>query len=428
MAEIPNRSPLVEGVTWAMFTIALPPVLLRTWARATLMKKFGIDDWLMIFAMISFTFNTVICFEGAVHGTGRHYWNLELDSMTTAFEWWYFAYLTYCTSMILVKSSIACFLLRLTPDRTHRIIIYIAWWLTVVCGIIFFFIAMFQCRPISFFWTRVADPASGGSCISIDTIVYVTYTYSAFSIITDFTFTILPIWMVWQLQMSLRTKIAIIPILGMAAVASCAVVVRLAYVENFRGNDFLWSTADIAIWSQVEIGLAIAAGSLATLRPLFHSIGQTLGLPGLSGSSPGAAVAVPASAKFAPSSSSHGQKNHKSAVSCGKKNMSPLSRIMAPYSLFSLQSNAGTTRLADEEQTVDIHMEEVIPARNHNCSNGSPQQPGNEGYTTHSLKASSQEGLVGDHAVIAGLEDDDKISMHDSCHSKLPCVEFHLEI
>lgn len=107
MASIPNRSPLVEGVTWAMFAIALPPVLLRTWARATLMKKFGIDDWLMSFAMVnmpkfsalldnkltqvfhnqvSFTFNTVICFEGAVHGTGRHYWNLQPDSMATAFE------------------------------------------------------------------------------------------------------------------------------------------------------------------------------------------------------------------------------------------------------------------------------------------------------------------------------------------------------
>lgn len=256
MASIPNRSPLVEGVTWAMFAIALPPVLLRTWARATLMKKFGIDDWLMIFAMVpmpkfsallddkltqvfhnqvSFTFNTVICFEGAVHGTGRHYWNLQPDSMTTAFEvhsptsyahelivdrikWWYFAYITYCTSMILVKSSIACFLLRLTPDRAHRIIIYIAWGLTVLCGIAFFFIAMFQCKPISFFWTRIVDPASGGFCVSIDTIVYVTYTYSAFSIITDFTFTLLPIWMVWHLQISLRTKFALLPILSMAAV------------------------------------------------------------------------------------------------------------------------------------------------------------------------------------------------------------------
>lgn len=420
MASIPNRSPLVEGVTWAMFAVALPPVLLRTWARATLMKRFGVDDWLMILAMVSFTFNTVICFEGAVHGTGRHYWNLQPDSMTTAFEWWYFAYLTYCTSMILVKSSIACFLLRLTPDRAHRIIIYIAWGLTVLCGIAFFFIAMFQCKPISFFWTRVVDPMSGGSCISIDTIIYVTYTYSAFSIITDFTFTILPICMVWQLQMSLRTKFALLPILSMAAVASCAVVVRLKYVENFRGNDFLWSTADIAIWSQVEIGLAIAAGSLATLRPLLHSIGQSLGLSGNLDSAQSAAVAVPGGANSENPSTGDRQKNRKSAANFEKKNMSPISRIMAPYSLFSLQSNA--TKWADEEQKTGIHMEEGLSTRNHDSTQ---QRLDDKSFDPHCLRTGSQEGLVGDHAAIARLEDDDKMSMHDSCHSKSPNVESH---
>lgn len=43
-------------------------------------------------------------------------------------------------------------------------------------------------------------------------------------------------------------------------------------------DDFLWATVDIAIWSTVEQGLAITAGSLATLRPLFKSIGYSLGL------------------------------------------------------------------------------------------------------------------------------------------------------
>lgn len=43
-------------------------------------------------------------------------------------------------------------------------------------------------------------------------------------------------------------------------------------------DDFLYATVDIAIWSTVEQGLAITAGSLATLRPLFKHIGYSLGL------------------------------------------------------------------------------------------------------------------------------------------------------
>lgn len=38
------------------------------------------------------------------------------------------------------------------------------------------------------------------------------------------------------------------------------------------------ATVDIAIWSTAEQGLAITAGSLATLRPLLRSISETLNL------------------------------------------------------------------------------------------------------------------------------------------------------
>lgn len=51
--------------------------------------------------------------------------------------------------------------------------------------------------------------------------------------------------------------------------ASSAVIVRLAYVPTFRDREFLYATVPIAIWSEVEMSLAITAGSLPTLRPLY---------------------------------------------------------------------------------------------------------------------------------------------------------------
>lgn len=59
--------------------------------------------------------------------------------------------------------------------------------------------------------------------------------------------------------------------------ASVAVVVRMAFVMDFKNPDFLYATVDIAIWSDIETGLAITAGSLATLRPLFRLLGSRLG-------------------------------------------------------------------------------------------------------------------------------------------------------
>lgn len=60
--------------------------------------------------------------------------------------------------------------------------------------------------------------------------------------------------------------------------ASIAVTVRLAYVMDFKNPDFLYATVDVAIWSDIEQGLAITAGSLATLRPLYRQVAKSIGI------------------------------------------------------------------------------------------------------------------------------------------------------
>ena len=51
--------------------------------------------------------------------------------------------------------------------------------------------------------------------------------------------------------------------------ASTATIIRIPYVHELANiPDFLYATTDVAIWSCVETGLAIAASSAATLKPL----------------------------------------------------------------------------------------------------------------------------------------------------------------
>ena len=45
---------------------------------------------------------------------------------------------------------------------------------------------------------------------------------------------------------------------------------------GFKTPGFLYETVDIAIWSDVEQGLTITAGSLATLRPLYRALTERL--------------------------------------------------------------------------------------------------------------------------------------------------------
>jgi len=67
-------------------------------------------------------------------------------------------------------------------------------------------------------------------------------------------------------------------ILGIGAISSTASIVRIVVVVNGNNADFLYGTTDAAIWSLVEAGTGILAGSIATLRPLFRLVLGTLGL------------------------------------------------------------------------------------------------------------------------------------------------------
>ncbi|KAJ4293192.1 hypothetical protein N0V90_008474 [Kalmusia sp. IMI 367209] len=195
--------------------------------------------------------------------------------------------------MISSKLSIGFFMLRITVKKIHIWILYGAMFISVLAGVVFFFVCAFQCHPVSMFW----KDETGGSCINIQVIIGLAYLYSTFSVISDFTFALLPGFLIWDLHLKRTTKVVLIPLLAMGCVASSAVVVRLAFLHKFTDPDFLWATLDIAIWSTVEQGLAIAAGSLATLRPLMQIVTKKLGIStthsrgrpsayGLSGSQP----------------------------------------------------------------------------------------------------------------------------------------------
>ncbi|KAF2797093.1 hypothetical protein K505DRAFT_299077 [Melanomma pulvis-pyrius CBS 109.77] len=281
-SSVPNRGPELVAVNIAFMTAALIANFLRCYVRMTMVKAFGVDDWLMAVATTAFITYASFSIAGVHYGTGRHHKDLSVTDIATARNCWWYCYLFYCISMILSKVSIGCLLLRIAFRKLHVWIIYAAMFISVVAGTVFFFVTMFQCKPISFFWNK----RQPGQCINMDVIIGLAYLYSTFSIISDFTFAILPGFLVWNLQLKPRTKIALIPLLTMGCIASSAVVARTPYLKNFNSPDFLWSTLDIATWSTVEQGLAITAGSLATLRPLFHLAAHKLGISTRSGTRP----------------------------------------------------------------------------------------------------------------------------------------------
>lgn len=109
-------------------------------------------------------------------------------------------------------------LLRFLHDVPHRIIIYSVSTIMQLYSVAFFFLFIFQCWPSSYFWTRFS-PGHQGTCLPTLHIVYASYGYSAIMCIVDWTYSILPIVIVWKMQaLAGREKVLVGILLGLGAV------------------------------------------------------------------------------------------------------------------------------------------------------------------------------------------------------------------
>lgn len=70
---------------------------------------------------------------------------------------------------------------------------------------------IFQCKLIHFFW----DQRGYERCVDRRIFLAVGSTCSIFNIITDLVYALLPAWIIYHLQMKLKTRIALMVLMGM---------------------------------------------------------------------------------------------------------------------------------------------------------------------------------------------------------------------
>jgi hypothetical protein len=188
---------------------------------------------------------------------------------------WFFCEIFYGLSSTFTKLAAGTLLLRLTTKRMHVRIIWSIMILASLFGIAFAAQIIAQCEPTGFFWSATRDPMQG-HCIDPNIILGFTYAHAAVSSLGDWTFGILPAFIVKGLNMNLRTKVSVFLLLCLANIGSIATLIRIKAIHQIStSRDFLFATIDLAIWSSVEVGIAIVAASIATYRPLFRSFFST---------------------------------------------------------------------------------------------------------------------------------------------------------
>ncbi|EMT73614.1 hypothetical protein NOF04DRAFT_18444 [Fusarium oxysporum II5] len=263
---------MVRNAYWIFgleFAIATAFLGQRMYTNAVILRKFLIDDYLILFAwVLSIAAQSCLLNAYSLKLLGVHAWEMPIDSNTKANLLVMCTTLTYIPTTILSKLTLCFFYYRLSPSLWYQYSVYFTGFLCSASLVGIWFSVLFACKPIAAGWD--VRMSVGATCINRPPI-YITQ--AAFGCITDVMLLVLPIPTVIGLQMSTRQKLGLVGLFAIGSITLITSIVRLVLLLPSLSNpDQSWSLAEGCLWVIIEANLLIMCGSLPTLRVFLKNV------------------------------------------------------------------------------------------------------------------------------------------------------------
>ncbi|CAK7272941.1 hypothetical protein SEPCBS57363_005401 [Sporothrix epigloea] len=270
-----DRGPQLAAILISFLVFSIVATALRCYSMGVILKRFYVEDWLAVITAGVYCIYTAVGLRSIHYGLGQHVHNVPPEDRVNAVLYRWIGSLLYIGISTASKYVVGLFLLRICSHcHWQRVTIWVLLAVVTIFNILYLGFDIFSCHPIELQWTRYADPPpSTGYCNASSFATVSTYVAAFLNVVGDWTLALLPSYLVWQAKMDRRKKISISAVLAIGSVASIATIVRIVYADGYLDSpDFLYNFIDLGIWSTLEIGIALAASSLATLTPLFRNI------------------------------------------------------------------------------------------------------------------------------------------------------------
>ncbi|RDW62890.1 uncharacterized protein DSM5745_10001 [Aspergillus mulundensis] len=271
MAITGDNSPNVAGSVIMLTILAFVTFGFRAYCRIT-RRSWSTEDWIMTAALAPFCVLVAGCVGGAFNGIGIHQSRLALPEnqkyQAGGQKFFLIFEVGYCAAIIPIKLSISWMLVRVSEGRKKYVYTqYAVIALFTIMNIVALIFILTNCIPVEAAW----DPSVGGSCKPAYVLADAYYACTAVNIVTDWITAIMPIPLLWNVQLDKHSKMAVIGLMGLGIFASLSACVRLKYTVNLTNqDDYLYAIANVVIWGFAENAIGMIVGNVATLRPLFH--------------------------------------------------------------------------------------------------------------------------------------------------------------
>lgn len=168
--------------------------------------QLGPDDWCIVATMLAGAASTIITAKGTVpNGLGQDIWALEPSMITSFIYWFYHMEYAYFLELVLLKASFLFFYLKIFPNRTVRIVLWATIIYNAIWGTLFVVLSIFQCSPVSYYWTHW-DGLHEGTCLDSNAIAWAN---AITSIIEDLWMVAIPLSQLRGLQLHFKKKIGV---------------------------------------------------------------------------------------------------------------------------------------------------------------------------------------------------------------------------
>ncbi|KAM5366806.1 hypothetical protein ACJZ2D_010346 [Fusarium nematophilum] len=230
-------------------------VILRTFTRTVLAHGMRLEDWHII---------------AASFGLGNA---VEMDVLPSFLQARLSTIAAYNFTQLAVKFSILfqCKRIFTSPSAQHLFICLLCW--LSAYGLFCFFSCLITCWPIARYW----DQTIPGGCIN-QAVLH--YALASINILNDIAVLVAPWPFLRSLRISRKAKIVLIGVFGGGGFACAVAIARLYTLYSFQVAPTDRKPivgVDLAIWSAVEINVAIICTSVPTFRLLFRRIFPNLG-------------------------------------------------------------------------------------------------------------------------------------------------------
>jgi len=201
-----DRGVAYDDTSIILAVISCTIVAVRLAFKLIATRSLSSDDYVVLVLVLIAMPSVVITHYGTTpNGVGRDIWTLTPKQITDFLFYFYIMAILYFVQVMMVKLSLLLFYLRIFPGQGVRRVLWGTIIFTLLFGFVFLILAIFQCSPVSFFWTHW-DGEHKGKCQDLNAIAWAN---AGISITLDVWMLAIPLGQLRGLNLHWKKKIGV---------------------------------------------------------------------------------------------------------------------------------------------------------------------------------------------------------------------------